>query len=665
MSASRFTRKTAPRDWLDVDKWATPKTDNWTDSEKLRFNLYRDAITDYVRGGSVSQFLSDNNTSWESFLRAFNRCLARDRRGRPIGWHGLVPFARVHKPIRTKPLKQSGRNNRGGLSGAMQLFLSANPALKRDFDLYLLENAKRMLGSEGRLRPKSAHQYFIKLCETAKHSPSEWPLNAASRGRGAVSNYINAFIHARYDDIVSTQFGQKAGAKANTGRGIPSRITASRNYDVVELDEHSAHFAGSIGIPTADGVRWMELGRLTIIAAADRKGDVLGGKVICRREADAEDILDAFEASFGGLPPHKYSNDAYDKLKGAFPASLGAPFTACAFNQLLLDGALSHIARPVVTRARKIGGFDINYGPVARFERRPVIEGIFSAIERLGFHRLRQTTGTGPQDPRRQHAEKAAVEARMHMDELIDLVVAVLADANSRQGKPNFGRSHLDQLRDLRDDVDGFGMIFPVLPPLPIGVPPLSVSVVPLTVRGNKEKGRRPAVYFEEETYFGTELADRWDLLDKEVVAHVRRADIRTLELVTTKGEVIDTVTVAGRWSRSAHSLDLRRHINWMIRQGYLKVRYDEDPVHVHQEDVKKRASQTRGAKGKVTKAVIAAHAEDTRVSAAAASEISERELERALAGARSQLPELPVPRTSSRHDDWQLDDLGSLNGGM
>jgi putative transposase len=661
---TRYTRKTAPKDWLQVQEWIDPDTSQWGENARKRYNILRAAISDYIEGKNVSGYLSDNNVSWETLLRAFNRCLARDNRGRPLGWHGLVRGARVRTTVRTKELTQCGRDGKGGLAGAMQYFLACHPDLRRRFDLYLLENAKRMLGSESSLRQKSAHGYFIKLCEQEKISPAEWPLNAGKQGRGAVRRYVKSFIDARYDDIVSTHFGQKAAAKANTGTGLFTRLTASRLYDVVELDEHSAHFIGSVGIPTDDGTRWLDIGRLTIIAIADRKGATLGAKVICRREANSDDMLDVFDAAFGGAPSHKYSSSTYDALDGAFPASLGEPFRSCAFNQLLVDSALAHIAEPLMERARGTGGFDVNFGPVGRFERRPVIEGVFNALERLGFHRMPSTTGTGPSDPRRQQPEKAAVSARIGLEDLIDLTIAVLADANTREGKANFGRSHLNFLRDLVADVDGFGMLFPVIPPRPAGTPALSVSIIPVTVRGDQKKGRRPYVYFDEEMYVGTELANMWSLIGTDVVAHVRRTDIRTLELRTVTGSFIDSVTVSGRWRHSPHSLDVRRHINWMIRQGYLKVRYDEDPINAHLEALKKRAESSRRSERSVTKAMATAHAEQERVGAQNASDIAGRALEETIGAIKDQADAPASASEDGDDEDYLLDDLTAINGG-
>lgn len=661
MSATRYTRKNAPRDWLRTEQWPSPDVTAWDEDDRNRFNTLVEGITQYIAGRTIDSWLRDHEVSWEEFLRAFNRCLARDARGAPIGWNGLVPHSRTGPSVRKAELVQSGRKNRGGLAGAMQKLLCDHPDLKRRFDQYLLENAKRTGSSEAQLRQKSAHQFFIRLCEEDGISASRWPLNAAKKGRGAVRLYIDAFIGDRYDDVVGTQFGQRAAAKAKTGTGHFSRLTATRFYDVVELDEHSAHFMGSVGIRTESGMRWMPLGRLTVIAVVDRKGAVLAVTVICRREANADDILDLLNATFGNAPTYRYSSDIYAGQAGGFPVDLGDPFNRCAFNQLLVDSALAHLAAPIIGRARDIGGFDVNLGPVGRFERRPFVEGAFHALERLGFHRLKTTTGTGPHDPKRQSPEKAAMDATIDLDSLIDLIMAQFADANSRTGKPNFARSHLDCLRDLATEGNEFGMIFPVLPPPQLGQPSLNVSVVPVRVRGSQVKGRRPSVYFEEETYVGTTLANRWDLIGKTLLAHVRRANIQTIEIRTGDGELIDTLTVSGRWRHSPHTLETRRHINWLIRTAQINVRYDEDPVHVHQKMVGELAAKPSGKGRGAGKSMVAAHAEQTRAANAEASKASEEALQKALADVREAALE-PNEYVDKRR--WRMDDLGALNGG-
>lgn len=663
MSVKRLTRKTAPADWLKTEQWAKASQESLTDPEKCKMNVLTSAIQDYVGGKSINSFLKLHNIPWETFHRAFNRCLAQDQFGRKLGWRGLLPNIRVVTPTRNKPLKQSGRGGRGGLTGSLQLLFSTLPAIKKSYDAYLYANAKRRLTNESKLRHKSAHQKFIALCKEHGIAENQWPLNTQKLGKGAIYLYVKNFLRAHYDDIVATQYGQKAKAKSATGKGIPSRLTASRTLDIIELDEHRCHFFGAIGVETDNGLRWLTLPRMVLILAVDRKlGTILGYKAIFEREADAEDVLEVLHIVSVGGSSHIYSNDKYQlKTKGGFPSAVATLFKACSFNQLLLDNALVHLALSVVTRARDILGCDINYGPVAKFERRPNVEGIFSALVRAGFHRLASTTGTGPQDPARQNAEQAAVKQRLTLNEVLDLIDAIIADHNGKTGKRNFGYGPLRQLDDLVNDVDGFGMLFPELPELPIHVAPLNVSVVELTIRGNKNDGRNPHVYYLEEEYFGVDIAERWDLLDKPlVIAHIQRDDIRMLELFTQAGVKLGTVTVRGRWRHSPHSANLRRIINKLIRDGQLRVEYDEDPVHIHLDQIKERLAQPSPKTDQVASQAATVHAKRAQAQTKASSDLVDKALQKARA-------DYPLEDFEDPDDEEpnQTFDLFTINGGL
>lgn len=658
MSHCRFTRKTVPLDWLQTDTWDPIDTQGLDQKKKIRIACLTQAIEHYVGGSHTSEFLAEHGLSRESLLRAFNRCLTHDARGRQLGWRGLLPGLRVRAPVRRKPLIASGRNGRGGLTGALALCLSKHSQVKEDFDRYLLSNAKRSAGHESKLRHKSAHQKFVDLCRKAGIQPFEWPLNTQSLGKGSIYNYVCRFVEARYDDVVATQFGSKAKAKSRTGTGHETRLKSTRPFDIVELDEHKCHFIGAIGVPTPDGVRWLPVQRVTLILAVDRTySTVLGYKAIFRREADTDDLLDVLHIACGNHRPHTFQTSGMRYAHGAgFPCDLGEPFSSCGFNQLLLDNALIHLAMPIIGRARELIGCDVNFGPVARFERRPIVEYIFNALERAGFHRVQTTTGTGPHDPARQDPEAAAIGTKLTMAQALDLIDAVIADHNGKTGKRNFGSGPLKQLDAMRHD-EAVGMLFPTLPPVAVGCAPLNRSIVPLSVRGDPKSGRRPYVYFQEETYAGVDLSDRWLLVGTEVVAHVNRDDIQTLDLYEKSGVKIGTVKVCGRWRHSPHSQDIRRYINKLIRDGYLAVEYDQDPVHVHLAALATELRQSQRKPSAALHVSVNAHAEESRVRAASAAPSVDDCVRGAIEHTQECVSE------PAEEESWEMADLGAFNG--
>ena len=603
MKPRTFTRRTAPHDRMDYSQWDPMSTEGYDATASRKIALLTEAVKDYIDGHPFDSNLPKEGIYRQTLLRSFNRCITPDGHGHVFGWRGLCPGARVRPNERHKPLVQSGRHKRGGLSGALTLFLRDHQDLAAQFDEYLLANAKRAAGHEARLRQKSAHQKFLHLCEEAGVQEWDWPRSTRRKGRESIRQYVDRFLELRYDDIVGTQFGLRAKARSHTGTGYASRLSAFRPFDIIEVDEHKCGFIGSIGIPTPEGTRWLPIERVTIILVVDRwLRLILGYKVIFRREADADDVLDALHSAVCHEAPRHHCEGYEVSSTIGLPEEVVEILTQYGFNQVLFDNALIHIATEVSDRARNLIGCDFNFGPVRRFERRATVENVFGGMERLGFCRLQSTVGNAPTDPRRQDAEKVAVKAKIHVKEILNLIESVIVDHNLKDSKSNFGSAPAARLKAAQHDVDGFGVIFPALPPLAPGVAGLDVSVVELPIRGRKEDGRRPYFTFEGEGYTGVEMARKWSLLNQRVIAHVKRHAIRDIRIFSQSGAFIDTARVMGRWSHTEHSRQLRKHVNGLIQDGYLNVGYDECPVNQFLESLMDSVRQESTGRGKISR---------------------------------------------------------------
>lgn len=607
MTVSRYTRDTAPYDWLNYDEWDTVSTEGYDENIRANISRLTQAIKNYIDGEPYDTNLAEHGIYRQTLLRAFNRCITPSVDGRLFGWRALLPWVHVRPSQRhTSPIA-SGRNQRGGLSGSLTLFWRTHKEIASKFQAYLLATAKRLPGHEARLHEKSAHQKFIALCQEGGVQEWQWPLNTRRLGRESIRKYLRNFLELRYDDIVATQFGSRAKAKSHTGTGYDSRLVATRPYDIVEIDEHKCGFIGSIGIPTPEGIRWIPMERVTIILVVDRwLRLILGYKIVFRREANADDAMDALNSAMGNGAP-RFSCDGYEQeFKGGLPCELGAPFTWCGWNLLLFDNALIHLATEVSQRARSIIGCDINFGPVRRFERRATVEGVFGGLERMGFRRLPNTVGTNPQDPVRQRPDKTAAEAKVPIERVLTMIEEIIIAHNGRVSKSNFGSTPMGRLEASLLDVDGYGVIFPVLPPLAVGVAGLDVSLVPLTIHGGMESGRRPYFTFEGETYTGRGLARQWSKVKQKqkqkVVGHVKRDAIREIQIFTESGAYLDTARVMGRWRHTEHSRDTRKHINALVQSGQLSVGYMECPVHRYLASIVESVSRNSGGRANVSR---------------------------------------------------------------
>lgn len=81
----------------------------------------------------------------------------------------------------------------------------------------------------------------------------------------------------------------------------------------------------------------------------------------------------------------------------------------------------------VKDRLENLIGCFMNLGPVALPMRRGIIERFFKTLEENGFHRLPNTTGSEPKDPRRKDPEQQAIQLNItyeHLKQLIDVLIS-------------------------------------------------------------------------------------------------------------------------------------------------------------------------------------------------------------------------------------------------
>lgn len=428
----RMTRMTTPAERLSLSDWPMPVTTGLSAEQKKRFYALKDAITKYVEGAPIIAMLKRQGIWREVFYRAFNKCVSLDGRGKPFGWVGLLPYLEIKPRRRTAPLVRQGR---AGLAGALTQFLRAHCEIAEGMEAYLLLNATRKRGGEAGIRHKSVHMEFLRLCALKDPDKGSWPFTSRRQAAGAVRDFALAYIRNNYDKIVATQFGNKAATKAKAGNGYVSRLVACMPLDIVEMDEHSAGFIGTVRIRSPEGSRYLDAGRMTILLLADRHKEViLAFKVIFREAANSGDAMDVLHAGMVGEP-----NWAHRKTEVPDRPllELDTRFGWCGFNCLLLDNALIHLKDELVTRVAALTGCAINFGPVSTPARRQLVERLFNMLERSGFKRLPQTTGSRPQDPQRQKAEEAARSCLIDEQDIVAMFAGLVRKHNANIGKHN------------------------------------------------------------------------------------------------------------------------------------------------------------------------------------------------------------------------------------
>ena len=611
-----LTRKSAPSGLLDTSIWPTISTEGLADKLSNTIGQWHNVISAYTRGTPVASLLEEYGYSHRELLRKFNKCIQVADDGRLAGWRGILPNA-MRKPY----VRQTEVTGSGNGAGALHQLFKRFDGLEKYLQALVTKTPIPGHIHEPRISNKALHAAFLEKCSELGVEATQWPFNARWKGRRTIDSFVANTIATHGPRAVATRYGELVASKMCTGTGKDRILLAMAPLDVAEMDAHRIDLIGVIGLPTPEGVAWIPIERLMILLICDgREGTVLGYYVVVRRECSSDDIL---AAAMPLVKPWKQR----ELVKGMeYAAGSGLPlgaidgFCPYGFCALLVDNALINYSWAVTDRLVRRIGCAVNWGPVRKWMRRPLVERIFGALEQAGFQRVVSSTGSHPKDSRRSDPVAAAVKHRVHLNLVLDLIDLVIAGYNAKSSEGRFGMSPLDTMRDLIDPRNG-RTLFPVLPPVTPLAPELDTHVFYAHIRGSSATGRRPRIKFQRANYTNPTIAQNPKLSGEEVLLHVRPDDIRTIDVFAkSSGASLGTATAQGKWRHHAHSLEMRRQINRYIDDGRLVLDGSTDPVTAMHQVLHKEATQRKkkGSRQTVSKAAtqLAREAQVTGVAA-------------------------------------------------
>ncbi|QHW35605.1 hypothetical protein GZH47_32505 (plasmid) [Paenibacillus rhizovicinus] len=146
--------------------------------------------------------------------------------------------------------------------------------------------------------------------------------------------------------------------------------------------------------------------------------------------------------------------------RGGFPSDCIPEMQWALWDEMLYDNGKANLSNFVSDRLEQIIGCSTNAGPVAVPVRRGYIERFFGVLEECGYHRMINTTGSNPQDPRRSDAEKKAVKYSISFEHLEELTDVLISDYN---GTVNEGINNFTPLEVLKQRIER-GLIPRVMP---------------------------------------------------------------------------------------------------------------------------------------------------------------------------------------------------------
>jgi len=607
MSAS-ISRRALPGEyrnvslWPDIEEALLDGQENKDEARLRRARILRAAIKAYFAGDKVQAVCRDCGIQAGSLYHALHRCTQIAPDGQIYGFRALLPTLSKQAYRRSAKLP-STCDPKAGMAGAFGLFLARHNAVKQGLDCYIDKKDPSFYPDQARFSYKSAYSEFCTLCKQSGVTGHDYPFLTNDHGRRAVSRYIKRTLDQSFARQARARGGERAATMARTGTGHPRLQLNLSPFDLVSLDAKRIDAIGTVEIKTSRGPEFIPIHRVQFIPCIENGcGAVLGYRVAIRKEATAHDVMLAIQHSLRPWTPRtlsvrglEYPFDAM--LPSALPNAAGLTWATT-----LIDNASIHYSLAMTERLPRVLGCSVSWGPVSAWYHNPVSEAVFSALDRMGFHRLPNTTGTGPHDALRADAVQAAVDLRITWTELLDLIDLAVCQYNATQTDALGGRSRIESIRDAlnRDDW------LPRRLPSTSSIDDLDTVHECVRVLGNVQKGRRPYVNLWNARYTSPVLADSPHLIGKELVVFARESDPRTLRAYLPDHRELGFLTAMGPWGITLHSRGLRAEIIRAHKRGELPVSLNDPDIfsaymHIKQTNALKQKAAQKDKRPKIS----------------------------------------------------------------
>lgn len=569
----RYGYASIPFEWRKLESWPTVTVSHIPTLDLPRFERFSRAIRAYFEtNGSLKAALSEANCTKDAFYDQLKRCLQpADATGSIVGWAGLLWMNRLSPYNR--------QSDSGGFAGRFSRWLQANP----DWEDLLVKMIKK--GGGGDKTPgkapavRSVAAQFIEKIKT-KLPSEQYPRTSKSTARRSIERYIANYVAM---DLSTTTVwrGKAIAARQHLGTGHEKFLLAAAPFDLVGCDAHTVDAVGVLILDGPAGPQRIPIDRMKIVAIICYKSRVCTGFSICiRPQVSAAHVEEAYLNGTQKWIPLKLTIKGLKYDTGAgFPCGAVEGLEEVNFAALQLDNAAQHFARGVQQRLHRSIGCMVGWGAVGHWWRNAVIERFFGALSAYGFKRLPSTMGFGPGDPQRGDPLLEAAGRGIEWHELIQLLDVLLANYNARPSRALGGRSPLDVVRTTLSG-SGAAWVPRVRPPYTAYSARPGIEVLTKRINGYAASRVPPYVELDEVRYSSPELSKRYDWIRTGVIVHVPKRDARIVEAFLDTGERIGELRcMDSGWAMTAHSLEQRKAINALIRDGQLYVPDGGDPV--------------------------------------------------------------------------------------
>lgn len=585
---------------VNVDQWPDVLIDNFDNQDKEIFLRRKQAVTMYMQDEKMDDIQESTGLYRMDIIRFVKRCLQRDDNGQIWGYRGIIPqkklttYSRQTPPPSTTDIKTPTK-----LTGAFQWLLRTYPSIDETIRDYYFRRQKKAV-TEPIIQIKHLHKRFLDSCRSVGITINDYPFNTKDKARRSLYRYTKQ-LEENYPRQASTRYGDQTERRLkSTAAGQRNALHTEKPFQRVEFDGHALDVILAIKFTNIHGDEIVEIMEriwlLAIIDVATRA--ILGYHICLHSQYSANDVL---ECIHNAIVPRQPKALTIPGLKypdrGGFH-SITIPTAAWAlWDEFCYDNAKSNLAEIVRTRLKETVGCHVNAGPVSMPERRGIIERFFGLLEANGFHRLPNTTGSQPSDPKRKEPEKHAVQYEITIDELEQLTEVLIANYNH---EPHSGLNYLSPLEVMDQRVNNRDMLPRVMPEESREDLNLLTLTAKRTIRGSLNHGKRPYITYEGVSYRSEVLSRNFSLIGDELQLVVNTKDLRVIHAYLNDGSDFGFLTAAGKWGVVPHSLQMRKQINQLINRKLLYITETDDPIELFQRYLEKEATTKKKPRNQI-----------------------------------------------------------------
>jgi hypothetical protein len=572
-----------------------------------RFGKIRKAICLYIDGSGFSKIQLETQICKSEVIRYLKRCLRAGDRDLIVGFYALLPYFRMGRYCRSKPVEHSLLAGSSGCSGALEQLLTTHPIMRKFLETKFLVNPDNSSGKEVMISFTDLHKQFVeKLRNDLNFSDGQWPFCTKNRGYKSIVRYCNDLIRESPRRWILCRSGKAAARRLKVGAGVESVFQTTRPMTTMQLDYLKQDAAGIINITDINGVvhkipsgRWY-VGILIEKYTSAIFGFYLGLEV----NPSADCVLETVQSAFDSDNPDVEISGISGVSAKVLMAAILPELRNAAFALLELDNAFGNAANDVVNNFIDSIGCAVRFCVKRAWYQHAVIERVNKQLQERGMHRLVSTFGSDPTDPKKNDPDEKAIKYDISIEDLAKIFLVCIREHNTKlHSDRHFGVTRENVLRSLMENPKS-GFLLQRFPYADKGRRQhLLWHEEICTIRGNIKKGQHPYVQVDRWRYTNETLATQFSLIGKSVVVRVSRRDPRiAVGVVIPENIDLGRLMVEPRWRNTKLTWQVRKVLMRELLAGPDRSAGPDD-VHDYPLNKKKKLTEQRRQKKSVASA--------------------------------------------------------------